>query len=346
MTLRVRLLLGYGYLVVLLLVATGSAMLGFLRLSAGIDTILEENVRSISAAMRMLESLERQDSATLAALIEGGGSGELLAEQQKELDEALAQARSNVTEEGEQEVLEAIVRDAAAYREAREALLASAPERPLAAYNSEVFPRFLTVKAGAFELLQLNYDAILQADRQARRSAIRNGAWLGLLVAVALTSLVMVSRGMQRQVLSRIAELRRGAAAVAASGPTRRLREQGADELAAIARQINAALDDRQRQAAALRSQLASERRLVLALLAGVAPGAAVYDLAGRLRAGDEGGREAVGRWIRDQGRRRLDDGEEVIEATVGDGDGPRIEVTLLSAGPGRPVAWLARARD
>jgi hypothetical protein len=53
-----------------------------------------------------------------------------------------------------------------------------------------------------------------------------------------------------------------------------------------------------------------------------------------------------VGRWIRDQGRRRLDDGEEVIEATVGDGDDPRLEVTLLSAGPGRPVAWLARARD
>lgn len=196
MTLRLRLLLGYGYLVGLLLLATGSAMLGFFHLSESVDVILEENFNSITAAMRMLEALERQDSATLAALLEGRGEVPEMEAHEEAFLAALEAAEGNVTEEAERPLLERLRRDFMAYREARDRLLAAQPASPLRAYNTRVFPVFSTAKSQVFELLDLNHQAMVEADREARQAALQNGAWLGFLVAVALISLVFLSRAL------------------------------------------------------------------------------------------------------------------------------------------------------
>ena len=136
MTLRFRLLFGYGYLVALVLVAAGSALLGFLQLSAGIGVVLEENVKSIGAAMRMIEALDGQHGGTLAALVEGRPPDAGTAADDRTFRDALAVALANVTEEAEPDVLAAIERDYAAYRRACEELLAARPERPVGAYEA------------------------------------------------------------------------------------------------------------------------------------------------------------------------------------------------------------------
>lgn len=67
MTLRTKLLLGYGYLVVLLLVVAGSAMLGFLGLSDRLQAALEEGMESAREATTEAEAEELRERTLLAA---------------------------------------------------------------------------------------------------------------------------------------------------------------------------------------------------------------------------------------------------------------------------------------
>lgn len=347
MTLRLRLLLGYGYLVGLVLLAAGSALLGFLQLSAGIGTVVEDNFESVTAATRMMEAIERQDSATLEALLEGRPPGEQMAEHERTFVEALERALGNITELDEPEILRALDRDYQAYRRARDELFAAPPERPVTAYEREVAPRFFDVKLGLFRLLDVNQRAIAEADRRARQTALANGAWLGALVAVSLISFVFLSRAMQRHILSRLEQLRRASEAVADGDTRRRLLDHADDELGQVATAVNRLLDRLQQTVGRVGAEVRAERRTALALLAGYGPGAAIFDLDGRLLAGEPGEEieEAVEEWAAEQGKRRI---EEAGEPGVGDGAitaelASGHEARLLRPPAGPPVGWLVR---
>lgn len=347
MTLRLRLLLGYGYLVVLVLLAAGSALFGFLQLSAGIGTVIEENFDSVTAASRMMEAIERQDSATLEALLESRPPGEEMAEHERAFVAALEQALEGISEGEETEILRQLDRDYQAYRRAREELLAAPPERPVASYEREVAPRFLDVKLGLFRLLDVNQRAIAEADRRARQAALANGAWLGALVAVSLISFVFLSRAMQHHILSRLEQLRSASEAVADGDTRRRLLDRADDELGQVAIAVNRLLDRLQETEGRVGAEVRAERRTALALLAGYGPDAAIFDLDGRLLAGepDEASEVAVEDWAAEEGRRRIeeagspasDDGPVVVELSGG------LEARLLWPPAGPPVGWLVQ---
>lgn len=344
MTLRTRLLLGYGYLVVLILAVAGTSAIAFLHLSSGINVVLDENFRTIRASMEMIESLERQDSETLAALLEGQVDSQALARLEASFDAALRVAQGNVTEPEEPVVLERIERDLAAFLAARNALIEERPEAPLAAYNRRVFPLFSRIKGEVLHLLEINQRAMIQADREARETALQAGAVLGVLVAVGLVSFVLLARVMQRTILGRIEELRRGIEAIATRDSRRRLREEGADELTVVARRTNELLDRHQRAESRLEGQVRQERQLVLGLVERIGPETAVYGLAGNRVAGIERADSSVRRWIRSEGRTRTEGwqpgGEEIEERIAGDeGTAPRVR--LLTVGGVRPVGWL-----
>lgn len=347
MTLRSKLLLGYGYLVGLLLLAAGSAMLGFLTLSEGIDVVLENNYRSIRAAMDMVEALERQDSATLAALLDEPGR-EALEPFEAAFATAMETARGNVTEQGEPEILDTVARQYATYRAARDELVRERPERPLAEYRRRVLPQFAALKHSVLELLEVNQEAMVGAERRARESATRNGSWLGFVVALALVSLVVLSRGLQRRILGRLAALRRGMATLAEGDTSRRLAVAGNDELDQIAERVNHLLDRLQAVEGELRGKVGRQRQLTLGLLGLLGEGAALFSLQGALLGGDlQGGREAgarLGEWIR---QRELDPESHLPgerQGRVAIPNGPTFEIELVTLHE-RPLAWLARSR-
>ena len=222
MILRTRILLGYWYLALLVVVGAAAAALGFHALGSSIGTVLKENFESVQASMQMLDALERQDSAVLALLL--GDSAYRAQLQQSELDfrTALRRAGSNVTIEAEQPILEDIETRYDEYTAARDSLLETRHERPLAAYEATTFPLFDTLKVQVYSLLDVNHQAMVQADRRAQRSARQRAMGYGLLVAVALLSLVVLSEALGRHVLSRLSELRSVAQAIAEGDRSRR----------------------------------------------------------------------------------------------------------------------------
>jgi HAMP domain-containing protein len=340
MSLRVRLLLGYGYLIGLLLVTAVSALLGFLRLSEVVDVVLEDNYATIRASLDMLEALERQDSATLATLLDGAAADELAAHEDAFLD-ALGRAEGNVTEEAERPALAALRELFTSYRGERDGLLAEPPERPLRAYNDRVYPAFVAVKHKVLQVLEINQQAMIEADRRAKAAAVQNGAWLGFLVAVALVSLVFLSRALQRGLLARLDELRRAMAAIAGGELRRRLRTGGNDELGQVARHFNGLLDRLQATEARYQGRLGQERQTVLGLVERCGgEGTAVYDPAGRLLANGGGPQapeppEEIVRWI--------EEADQDAAAADLEAAGCRWRLEPLTTPAGRAVGWWVR---
>lgn len=349
MTLRTRILLGYGFLVVLVVLSAFGAALGFQRLGTSIGRVLEENVDSMKAVVELLEALERQDSAVLASLLGDGAGTAGIADSERVFLAALERARGNVTLPEEPGIIAEIEERFRAYRDTRDALLAVRPERPLAAYEADTYPRFVAVKTAVVDLLEANHRAAVAADRAAEREATRRAVLHGGLVALALLALAFVSRAMGRDLLEPLSELKTVAQAIADGD--RRRRSSGAsrsDELGTVARQLNAVLDALEDSEGRAEGRLALQRQLLVALVAGLGRPAAMVALDGMIVASTLG--ETADRALAAAASSLRERGEApspAVDATV---PVPGLDASLrlrpLSTPAGRPVGWLATLGD
>ncbi len=281
MNIRTRILLGYGYLVALLILSAAGAAIGFHRLGSRVEAVLEENMRSVRSSTAMLEALERQDSAVLALLLAGErSSGELVASDRL-FRQALRDAAANLTERDEDRVVADIERRYLEFTVARDVLLAEHPSPPLAAYERDAYPRFAAVKAHVLELLELNHRAMERADREARAAARRGAALHGLLVTLALLSFVVLSRELGRTVLARLAELEAVAHHLARGDRRRRASEVPSDELGVVARELNRALDALEDLEGRASGRRRHQKQLLLALVQRFPEPTAVLALSG-----------------------------------------------------------------
>lgn len=350
MTLRLRLVLGYAYLVSLVLVTAVSAVAGFVVLSRGIDQVLADNVRSIEASMAMLESLERQDSATLSSLLASDEAADLEIADQA-FRQALDDARGNITEDRERIVLGEMRRLHEELVAIRDQVIAGTPARPLVAYDEQIYPKFQAVKASVRELLDINHEAMQRADQEARTSARRSGAWIALLVTLAVVSLVLLSRALQQKVLERLSAVREVSKALAAGDTKRRVVLTGDDELTEIGCRLNEILDRRDENQGHWEGRLVVEKRLALALFQRLDPGGTIFALDGTpLIDGehDDARADKVSDWIHTHGSDAVESLAEVQSDTKLvqeiDINGRTERLELLRTGPARPVGWWWRS--
>jgi len=118
MTLKKKILLGYGVAFAFMSVVMAWAVLNLVSLGKATDAILRENYRSILAAEHMLDALERQDSGILILLLGDARKGTF---QFRENDAVflqwLARAKDNVTIAGEAELVRSLEANYARYRQ-------------------------------------------------------------------------------------------------------------------------------------------------------------------------------------------------------------------------------------
>ncbi len=340
MKLRTRILLGYWYLVALLVVSAVAAALGFHRLGSDIGTVLDENFESVRASMLMLDALERQDSAVLASLLGEEGAPAAMSASEAAFTEAVSRARGNVTLAEESPVLDEIERRYAAFRQARDRLLSEPGERPLRAYETESFPLFGAVKDKVFELLDLNHRAMVEADVRAQHAARLSAMGYGLLVLIALLSLAVLSQALGHVVLDRLTDLGTVARAIAAGDRRRRATPVHPDELGVVAEQLNAVLDRLAEVEGSAEGRLGQERQLSLALLGEIGAPAAVVSLSGAVVASslppERSG--ALERAARQLPAGRLGDKPPGFTVDLSD---LGLRCRLLRNGPARVVGWL-----
>src|SRR3954469_6948398 len=125
MSLRTKLLAGYLVFVAAIIVLGGWSAWRLRDMGDVSRRIISNNYDSVVAAQEMKESLERQDSAALFALLGARDRAEAQRrEHRARFDSNFQKAANNITEQGEPEIIETIGRDRDAYYQMFDTFLA------------------------------------------------------------------------------------------------------------------------------------------------------------------------------------------------------------------------------
>lgn len=206
MTLRTKLLFGYLIFVAALVVLGGWSAWRLREMGGVSRRIIANNYDSVVAAQDMKESLERQDSAALFALLGARDKAiTQLREHRARFDGDFKKAENNITEVGERESIDAIRRDRDTYYQMFDAFMAqvnatessprtSVPRNEELTERNEYFtrlePQFNKLRAECEHLLQLNQRAMLAKSEAAAGVAqlwfYRTLLFAGLLVVAGL----------------------------------------------------------------------------------------------------------------------------------------------------------------
>ncbi|MEW6667243.1 MAG: ATP-binding protein [Thermodesulfobacteriota bacterium] len=198
MTLKKKILIGYGVAFALMGMVVVWAVMNLVSLGKATDAILRENYRSILAAENMVDALERQDSAVLLLFLGDAEKGtSQFREYEAEFLQWLARAKDNITIEGEAQLVGAIEDDYARYRRQFSGMTdLSGPKNSPAGfspglYRETIYPGFTRVRDACIKLRNLNeatmYGASVRAGQVARRAI-----WSTVLVASAALTVALI----------------------------------------------------------------------------------------------------------------------------------------------------------
>ena len=206
------------------------------------QTILKDNYRSVLAAQRMKEAIERMDSGALFIVAGQRDKGIEQTERFRPMFESeLKVQESNITESGEKQFTERL-RSAwtdyqAKFDRLQKSVTAEAAQR---SYFSELEGAFINVKTAADEILAINQDAMVRKSESVRRTAERMNT---VTITVALSALILgffISSVLTRRMLQPLSELREATRKLGEGHFDARARVRGQDELARLAQDFNA----------------------------------------------------------------------------------------------------------
>jgi len=195
MNLRAKLLTGYGVFIVALVALGAWSAWRLHDMSKVSRRIISENYDSVVAAQEMKESLERQDSAALFALL-GARERALgqLREHRARFDQNFQKAANNITEPGEPEAIDAIRRDRDIYYRRFDGFInrTTADNTWLRSqYFTQLEPQFNKLRADCEHLLQLNQRAML-AKAEAAAGVAQLWFYRTLVIASILVAASLV----------------------------------------------------------------------------------------------------------------------------------------------------------
>jgi NtrC-family two-component system sensor histidine kinase KinB len=283
MTLKKKILIGYGLSFAFMGLVVALAVVNLVSLGKATDAILSENYRSILAAENMVDAIERQDSGVLLFLLGERQEGlALFHRHEAEFLEWLARAKDNVTISGEAELVQAIERDYESYRRAFPDLVVS-PAGPGGAPDSSVYregiaPLFSTVRDACVRLRHLNEETMYGASVRAGEVAAK-AIWSTSLVAVSALGVALVfSMILADRIVQPIRRFMEAARHISAGDYAVQVPEDGADELSHLAREFNTMATQVGRYHAMNIEKVIAEKNKGEAVLASIEDGLVIFD--------------------------------------------------------------------
>jgi NtrC-family two-component system sensor histidine kinase KinB len=255
MNLRAKLLLGYLVFVAALVVLGGWSAWRLREMGGVSRRIISNNYDSVVAAQEMKESLERQDSAALFALLGARDKAMTqLREHRARFDSNFQKAENNITEIGEPEAIAAIRRDRDSYYQMFDAFIAkvnateSSRQQGVARndelserneYFTRLEPQFNKLRADCEHLLQLNQRAMLAKSEAAAGVAqlwfYRTLLFAGVLVAAGL----LLAFFLANRIVDPLRQLTETTAKMAGGDLDARVTVSSQDEVGVLAAEFN-----------------------------------------------------------------------------------------------------------
>jgi len=204
--------------------------------------ILDDNYRSVLAAERMLNGLDRLQEVALDSA-SGRAPRVSAADVRRVFEEELLVQEHNITEPGEREAT-AGLRDAwERYQSAFDGLQGLPLSRRLGTLFDTLEPLAVRVRRAAQDILELNQDAMARKSDRARRAAQRS---IDLVVVATLAALglgLVSSLGLTARLLRPLGVLSRTVRRIAEGDLDARALVGGKDEIAGLAREFNSMAD-------------------------------------------------------------------------------------------------------
>jgi signal transduction histidine kinase len=185
------------------------AVLLFNRLGGSIDVILRENYQSVLAGQQMKESSERMDSGLSFALAGEEQRGrQLFNENVPVFQEALKKELNNTTLPGEGELANKIKEGENRYLGLAENFWkTSDPDGRRRVYFEELLPLFTAIKNNAQEVIRINQENMVDADRRARSLSADSTHAMVLLLLFGVALALSLAYGLLRAILKPIQTL-------------------------------------------------------------------------------------------------------------------------------------------
>ena len=193
MSLRQKLALGFGGLLVIIAAIGIHNITRITALGQSIDVILRENYRSVVACQEMKEALERMDSGAVFVLLGAEQKGnDQIAQNEARFEKALQVELGNITLPGEGEKAERLKQLFGQFRSDIKVMgnPAFGREARRKAYFDELLPLFQRIKETADDILRMNQENMVAMDARARRQAlsVRGQMYMMLLAATVVAA--------------------------------------------------------------------------------------------------------------------------------------------------------------
>ncbi|HET6283819.1 MAG TPA: ATP-binding protein [Polyangia bacterium] len=295
MKLRTKLILAQSPLAVALALVGVVSGTVTTRLGEQTGHILADNYRSVLAAQRTKESLERIDSHALLVL--AGHQAELGAGRYRtELDNELRAQEKNITESGEANATARLTSSWTTYKEVLDRFEAapSVAERDQI-YRRDLGPAFQQVKRGADDLLAINQDAMSRKSEEAQRSAERFKHLVTAAVILAALFGLAASGTLTARLLRPLGVVGAAVRRFGAGDVKARAYLQGPDEIAQLAAEFNAMADHLERYRASSLGDLVRAQQAAQAAIDGLPDPVVILDAEGKV----QGVNEAAGSVLR-----------------------------------------------
>lgn len=285
LSLRGKLLLCQVPLLTALLALAVLALSTIAQLGESAQNILSDNYRSVLAAQRMKEAIERMDSGALFLI---AGQRELGIEQMKQNQQrfeiALHIEEDNITEPGEAEVAKKLRARWELYlNRCNSYVKTEDPAALSAAYFQSLAPAFLAVKETADEVLGLNQDAMVHKSERARRTAQRLIYSTATAALLAMALGVLASTILTARLLQPLARLGQAARRIGAGDLDARAQVEGSDELSQLSSEFNAMADHLQRFRRSSLGELLQAQQAAQSIIESLPDPVLLFDTGGRL---------------------------------------------------------------
>ncbi|HXH04645.1 MAG TPA: ATP-binding protein [Candidatus Competibacteraceae bacterium] len=317
MSLRNRLLIGYGAVLAIVLAGFCITFAGVWSLGGLTRNIVEDNYQSILAAERMTQALQRQQLAILQELLtQKPDLAEDLERAHQQFVTWLERARNSVSLGGEPALIEAIAGEYAKLRERVEDRSRWAATLP---WENGVPEAFQAVVQACEALRTLNLEAMREASRRSQQEARTT---LGALAGVALVTLLMglgVSINLSRRLSEPLEQMVEAAGRIARGDYQVNIAGSPIEELAALARQFNRMAEALRQFRAMDLERVLHEQRQSEAVLASIDDGLVIFAEDGRIERMNPVAQRQLGLAGRDCTGQRLGEvlGEAALDALV-----------------------------
>ena len=200
MTLRQKLALGFGGLLLVIAAVGIHSVLQFRELGRAVDVVLRENYESVLACMEMKESLDRMDSGAVFIVLGHDKEGnDLLSANEPRFERALERELRNITLPGEGEKAALLQQLFHEYQSALGTLRNPGAAHGVKndAYFTGLLPLFHRIKESADGIQRMNQENMVGMDRRARRQAetAQRQMYIMLLAATALSAVFLYLTG-------------------------------------------------------------------------------------------------------------------------------------------------------